>query len=203
MPLIVFEGLDFSGKSTLAKKLYDDLHSEGLKVSVIREPGGTPVGENLRNMLLDPHMQISDFTELFLFCASRSELCEKVIHPKLENNEYVIMDRFFESTLAYQGYGRGMNIRLLTEIHEEILGKFNTYPDITYFIDVPPEICFSRANRSIDRIESQGTRFFEKVYKGYHQIAKKWYHVQTINGDRFEDDIHEDVISNLRNLKIV
>ena len=172
--LISFEGLDFSGKTTQIKLLVDRLKSAGHDTVLVREPGGTPISEKIRNILLDnKNKEMTQIAELFLFSAARNQLVNQVILPSMKDGKIVICDRFYDSTTAYQGYGRGINIGAITKINE--IATMGTKPDLTFFIDIPiNEITKRRllANVSTDRMESSGEKFYEKVRDGYLEIAK-------------------------------
>ncbi|MFH2004772.1 MAG: dTMP kinase [Bacteroidota bacterium] len=194
--LISFEGLDFSGKTTQIKLLVDRLNATGKDTVLVREPGGTPISEKIRNILLDnKNKEMTQIAELFLFSAARNQLVNQVILPSMKDGKIVICDRFYDSTTAYQGYGRGINIEAITKINE--IATMRTKPDLTFFIDIPiNEITKRRlsANASIDRMESSGEKFYEKVRNGYLEIAKhEPERFFVINGLQDVDTIHETV----------
>jgi dTMP kinase len=175
---ITFEGLDFSGKSTQAKLLVDKIKalpdSTRRVVHFFREPGGTKISERIRAILLDKeHLELSDTAELLLFSASRSQLVTEVIIPALGRGEIVVCDRYCDSTTAYQGYGRGLNLEAVRGVNRLATGA--TDPDITFVIDIPvAEIERRKAKAGIpfDRMESAGKEFYERVRSGYMEIAK-------------------------------
>jgi len=171
--LISFEGLDFSGKTTQIKLLVDRLEKTNLEFLLVREPGGTQISEKVRNILLDiKNEEMTDIAELFLFSAARNQLVNQVIIPAINNNKIVICDRFYDSTTAYQGYGRGIDLEAINKINEIATQK--TKPNITFFIDIPIEEIKRRnleANFPTDRMESGGTEFYRRVRNGYLQIA--------------------------------
>jgi len=173
--LITFEGLDFSGKSTQVRLLSERLSHENFNVLVLREPGGTEIGEKIRSILLDKESSgMTDVSELFLFSASRAQLVEEVVKPALEGNMIVICDRFYDSTTAYQGWGRGLLKEAITVIHQ--LATSGLVPDVTFFLDLPLSEVEKRMQRSKsgkDRMESNGHGFYEKVREGYLQLARK------------------------------
>lgn len=169
---ITFEGIDASGKTTQFKRLVDYLKQEKLPVVSFREPGGEKVSEKIRKILLDSKSSISPQTELLLYLASRSQLTFKKIIPALRKGKIVVCDRFFDSTLGYQGYGRGIDLKLI-----ETLNRFSTgnlKPDLTILIDVPIKVSLKRAgNKKKDRLEKQGAKFYQRVREGYLKIALK------------------------------
>jgi dTMP kinase len=177
--LITFEGLDFSGKSTQAKLLVDKLQrvlgGKGLNavVHLIREPGGTKISERIRELLLDSsHHELSNEAELLLFSASRAQLVREVILPALKRGETVVCDRFHDSTTAYQGYGRGLDLQVIHSIHRLTTGGVT--PDLTILIDLPLDEIEQRkavAGLADDRMEGSGKEFYGLVRKGYLELA--------------------------------
>ncbi len=179
--LITFEGLDCSGKSTQAQLLAGRLEAEPLPgderprtVRFLREPGGTSVSDRLRDILLDrATLELHERAELLLFEASRAQLVHRVIRPALERGEIVICDRYADSTTAYQGYGRGLDIIAVKQINGFATGELR--PDLTVCVDITMEE-ISRRKRlrgdPADRMESAGSRFYERVRNGYLEIAR-------------------------------
>jgi dTMP kinase len=173
--LITFEGLDGSGKSTQARLLVDRLAGEdGFPVvHFIREPGGTEISERIRAILLDRgHSDLDAVTELFLFSASRAQLTNQVIRPALDRAEVVVCDRYDDSTTAYQGFGRQMDLKAIAGINRLATGGIR--PAVTFFLDVPlAEIARRRdaARKGTDRMEESGEEFYGRVLDGYRQIA--------------------------------
>ena len=175
---ITFEGTEGSGKSTQISILNERLRERGLKVRLIREPGGTPIGEEIRHTLKhskDNHAMMAE-TELLLMNASRAQLVRETIRPALAAGEIVLSDRFYDSTTAYQGYGRQLNLQMVKQIIDAAVG--DTRPDLTLLPQVPVEVKEARlaSRQSIlpfvrDRIEEADRDFFERVAKGYAAIA--------------------------------
>lgn len=180
---ISFEGLDFSGKSTQAKLLVEQLRQQRHTVHFIREPGGTVISEKIRDILLDKkHLEMSDAAEILLFSASRSQLVQQVIAPALQRGDVVVCDRYCDSTTAYQGYGRGLGLEDVHTINRFATG--GTMPDLTILVDIPIEEIERRktkAGLTFDRMESAGRAFYERVRQGYHQLAAddpgRWFRV--------------------------
>jgi dTMP kinase len=176
---ITFEGLDKVGKSTQVDRLVGYLESRKIKVILVREPGSTEISEQIRNILLDKDNsgKISPLTELLLYNAARAQLVESVIMPALENGEIVISDRFYDSTTAYQGYGRGIDIGLIDSVNMAATG--NLVPDLTILLSVGPirEVISNhkrfQASSSDDRLERESLEFRERVREGFLEIAKK------------------------------
>lgn len=175
---ITFEGTEGTGKSTQIPLLAERLRERGCKVRIIREPGGTPIGEEIRHTLKhskDNHAMTAE-TELLLMNASRAQLVREIIRPALDAGEVVLSDRFYDSTTAYQGYGRQLDLRMVNEIVDAAVG--DTRPDLTLLFQVPPEVSVARlASRQSnlpfvrDRIEEADRNFFERVANGYSAIA--------------------------------
>lgn len=193
---ISFEGIDCSGKSTqidlLARRL-DELRRE---VLIVREPGGTEISERIRSLLLDlKHSEMDRHTELLLFSASRSQLVIERILPALQRGAVVIADRFHDSTTAYQGYGRGLDIRSIEHVHT--IATHRILPDLSFFIDISvEESLHRRAARlvSADRMETADDAFFDRVRLGYLQIASlEPSRFRIINGMRRPESIAEDI----------
>jgi dTMP kinase len=167
---ITFEGIDGSGKSTQLKLLADYLTANKKKVITLREPGGTKLSESIRDILLSSKQIINPIAELLLFEASRSNLIEMVIKPALNEGTYVLCDRFYDSTTAYQGYGRGLNLKQVIEVNQIATGGLK--PNLTFYLKIPLELANYRYSRRIpDRIESSGDIFFNNVLHGYDVIA--------------------------------
>ncbi len=197
---ITFEGIDFCGKSTQVKLLEKYLIEHNKLVKIIREPGGTEISEKVRNILLDKdHNKMMIETEIFLFSASRAQLVREKIRPFLGNEYYVISDRFYDSTTAYQGYGRCLPLEAVKHINGLAIG--NTIPDLTFFIDIPVEEAEIRkackSNIELDRIEISDMEFYAKVRKGYLNIAAAEKRFRVINGMLSVDEIHRQIIDEM------
>jgi len=170
---ISFEGIDGSGKTTQATLLLDKLIQKGKQGILVREPGGTPVSEAIRHVLLTKgNRQMVARTEALLMTASRSQLTKEVILPNLEQNRWVIADRYADSTLAYQGGGRELNLDWLQD-----LNKFATYdlePNVTFVIDILPKEALRRRGQTEDRIEEEGIAFQKRVRRTYLELAQQY-----------------------------
>lgn len=194
---ITFEGLDFSGKSTQIKILADRLRYEKHDVLVLREPGGTPVGENVRSILLD--LQSSSMTavgEFLLFSASRAQLVENVIKPALASGAVVICDRFYDSSTTYQGWGRGIPLEAIRTINELATGRL--VPDLTFFIDIPlneVERRIQERGEGKDRMESGGRAFYERAREGYLKLAADEKRFLIVDGTKSIEEIQTTVWS--------
>lgn len=199
MMFITFEGLDFSGKSTQVELLKKYFIEKNKKVEVIREPGGTEISEEIREILLDKkNKKMFMETEIFLFSASRAQLVREKIRPYLKNKVYVISDRFHDSTTAYQGFGRGIDIESVMHINKIAIGE--TIPDITFFIDLPLEEIKKRQdkkNKDLDRIEVSDIDFFQRVRNGYLTLSKKEKRFKVINGAMPINEVHKKIIDEI------
>ena len=170
---VTFEGGEGAGKSTLLKSLHDRFVSEGLKVCMTREPGGTLFGEELRNFLLHhPHLKVCAKAELFLFLASRAQHVEECIQPALNQGSLVLCDRFSDSTVAYQGVGRELGTEMAREVC--LIATSGLVPDLTFFIDIDPAIGLERTKGRavLDRIEDEKIHFHQKVRAAFLDIAR-------------------------------
>ena len=205
---IVFEGIDGCGKTTQINEISKWLPNSGLvnkdsKLIITREPGGSLLGKKLRRLILDNNDNInpSSLAELLLYSADRAEHISKIISPALKNNDWVISDRFADSTLAYQGYGRDINLEIIKKI-ESIVCQ-GVYPDLTFFLEISPEeSIFRRKNEIPDRIESEGIRFLRKVNEGFKIIAKEknWKVISASqNIKTISNQIKETLLKNFSN----
>jgi dTMP kinase len=171
---ISFEGCEGSGKSTQSKSLYNWLLSKNFKVLLTREPGGTDSAEAIRQILLNKHIKFDDISQLLLHFVSRNEHVNDVIRPHLEQNYIVICDRYIDSTMAYQGYGSGINLSLIKDLHKSIIN--NLIPDLTFVLNVSLEQCLRRIQKkqnTEDRYENLGQEFHKNVAKGFLEITKE------------------------------
>jgi dTMP kinase len=168
---ITFEGGEGSGKSTQLARLARRLEAAGVPVRVLREPGGTAVGEMVRGVLLDPeHVGLTPAAELMLYEASRAQLVAEVIEPALESGEIVLCDRFYDSTTAYQGFGRGLDREQIRLLNAAATGGLA--PDRTLVLDVDPVLGIERATRyGADRLEAEGIAFHQRVRDGFATLA--------------------------------
>lgn len=190
---ISFEGIDGSGKTTQAKKLAARLEESGKTVLFLREPGGTEISEQIRQILLNKkNLKMTQISELLLFSASRAQLVTEVIKPALAQGTIVITDRFVDSTTAYQGSGRGLHIGGVKSINA--LATSGLMPRRTFFIDIPVSEMYERRRSSgqeIDRMEMSNEEFYQRVREGYKEIAAdEPGRFITIDGRQSIDEIH-------------
>ena len=188
---VTFEGLDGSGKTTQAERLREWLEQERGRVVATREPGGTPLGERVRDLLLngDP---IAPWSEAALFAAARAELVERVIAPALSDGADVISDRYLDSSLAYQGVARGLGVdRVLALNIDAIRGVL---PDITFLLLIEVDVARKRSPTARDRIEREGDDFLDRVDKGFRELAARFpQRIVSIEGDRPVDEVAEEI----------
>lgn len=191
---ITFEGIDGCGKSTQLALLKEEFNKEGLEYIEVREPGGTVVGEKIRNILLDKkNDSMTRMAELLLFEAARAQITEEVIVPALERGTHVICDRFYDSTSAYQGYANKMG-RDLTDFLN-LKATNDTSPDITFLLDIDPEAAYKRraVRGEEDRIELMGLSYQEKVREGYLELAKTEERIRVVDASSTPEAIYEEI----------
>lgn len=204
---ITFEGIEGCGKSTQAKRIANRLERAGVSCILTREPGGTPIGNDIRQILLSSgNRDLPPLAELFLYEADRALHMASVVKPALAEKKWVLCDRFFDATTAYQGYARGQDLHMTTRLNE--MASFGITPDMTFLLDCPVSVGIKRALKrnaesevaGQDRFEQEKTAFHEAVRHGYRELAEQ-------NPDRFvvldatktEDRLEADIFSCLRN----
>jgi dTMP kinase len=187
---VTFEGIDRSGKTTQARLLCDALGDRALAV---REPGGTPVGEQVRALLKDPVVEIGAHAEALLFAAARAELVERVIAPALADGRVVVSDRFLDSSLAYQGEARGLGVDEVRRLNDWAIGGIK--PDITFLLALQPDAAAARGAEA-DRFESEGAGLQLRVQEAYERMAaaepERW---RRIDADRDPAEVHAEVLA--------
>ena len=197
MKIITFEGIEGVGKSTQINLLKDYIESRGLSASIFREPGSTSIGENIRSILLDSKENLSKESELLLMFAARAQLISEKVSNS--NSDVVLFDRFYDASVAYQGFGRNLSIDFINNLIE-----FSNCPEpnLTFLLDISVKDGFGRKVNDIkDRIESSGNEFFEKVRNGYLEIANNNQNrIKIINAKQSIDDIHNSIISHVKPL---
>lgn len=195
--LISFEGIDGCGKSTQIDLLKRYFELNNLKYSIFREPGGSEISEKIRSLLLHESEEMDPVTELLLFSAARSQLIKEKVIPLLEQEEIVILDRYYDSTTAYQGYGRKLeNLEVIQILNQ--LASHSTVPDITFYLKIDPEEAQKRTATFLkDRMENSGIDFFRAVSNGYEQLVKSEKRFVTIDASKKIEMIHLDIMKHL------
>ncbi len=196
---ITFEGIEGAGKTTTINMISTFLQENSLDCIVTREPGGTVIGEKIRDILLDNKSKLDDKSELLLMFAARNQHINEVIKPALKDNKWVICDRYIDASLAYQGYGRGIELNTISNL-------INTYaedvmPDITFLLDIDVTSAFLRfeKNREKDRFENLNIDFFEKVRLGYIDIANKNpKRIKVIDAKKNSESIANEIIDEIK-----
>ena len=190
---ITFEGADGCGKTTQIKLLDEYLRSKGYKTLLTREPGSIGLGIKLREILLNYDGEISPTCESFLFLADRAQHIDCIIKPALDDGIVVLCDRHTDSTVAYQGYGRGIDLEQIHYLNKIATG--NLKPDLTIVLDVDIETSLARVGTEKDRMESAGAEFFERVRQGFLEIAKQEPHrVKIVDSTQTIEDIHKQIL---------
>jgi dTMP kinase len=198
-PLFVtFEGIDACGKSTQILMLHDFLRNRGIDAAQLRDPGVTRVSEAVRAILLDrSNTEMSPWTELLLYEAARAQLVQELIQPALRLGRVVLCDRFYDSTTAYQGHARNLDLKMIKRANE--IGACGLVPDLTFFIDVDPVVAAQRKVRqgsSVDRMEAEGLEFQKSVRAGFIAIqSAESGRVHIIDGHLSSEQIHEKIRS--------
>jgi len=200
---ITFEGIDACGKSTQAEMLHDFLRKKNIAAIRLRDPGATPISEAVRGILLDnKNHAMSPWTELLLYEAARAQMVQESIRPALAEHKVVICDRFYDSTSAYQGYARGLDLHIVEQANQ--IGSVSLTPDITFVIDVHPGVAAVRKKKlgePADRMEAEGFAFQQKVRAGYLAIVEQHPNrVKLIDGSRTVEEIQKEIQSIVDNV---
>lgn len=196
---ITFEGVDGCGKTTQINLLSEYLQKQGYEVLLTREPGGKGLGEKLREILLNYDGEVSDRCESFLFLADRAQHIDIIVNPAVQQGKIVLCDRHTDSTVAYQGYGRGLDIETINNLNS--IATNGMKPDLTFIFDIDTETSMKRVGKNQDRMESAGIEFQTKVRNGYLEIAKQEpERVKVIDATKSIEEIHEDVLKYIKNL---
>lgn len=192
--LIVFEGIDGSGKSTQLKKLADWFRERERQVDCFRDPGSTRLGNQIREWLLGDHdLPIHPRAEMMLFSTARTQLVEECLRPALQQRRVVLLDRYIFSTVVYQGYAGELDPRAIWTVNR--IATNSLMPDLTLVFDLPVDKALARLGKSLDRMESRGAEYFERVRAGFLQEAEQWpTSVEVLDADRSEDELHQDVL---------
>jgi dTMP kinase len=194
---LTLEGVDGSGKTTQANLLAESLRTEGRDVVATREPGGTPLGEEVRRLLLEG-VEVSPWAEAALFAAARAELVARVIAPALQAGRVVVCDRYIDSSLAYQGIARQLGVQRVLDLN--LAATDGLLPDRTFLVLVDPQVAARRGSAS-DRIEREGQAFHRKVDEAYRSLAEMFpQRITTVDGNRAPAEVAEEIRGRLREL---
>ncbi|MFJ5792775.1 dTMP kinase [Lysinibacillus sp. NPDC097162] len=194
---ITFEGPEGAGKTTVIKKIAERLSLENIDVLATREPGGIEIAEKIRTIILNPeHTAMDERTEALLYAAARSQHYFEKVRPALDAGRMVICDRFIDSSLAYQGYARGIGVDEVLSINEFAIGK--KLPDLTILFDISPEVGLARihahGDREVNRLDVESLAFHKKVREGYLQLVKRYpERINVVNADQSIERVVEDV----------
>jgi dTMP kinase len=195
---ISLEGIDGSGKTTQAELLAEAL---GEQTVLVREPGGTPAGERIRDLLKDPSLELDPMAELLLFCAARAELVRQVVGPAREQGRDLVCDRFSDSSVAYQGVARGLGADRVEEICDLATGGI--WPDLTLLLRIDPDRAASRiGRRKADRFEGEGIELQRLVAEGYDEVARRHSErVRVIDAEGDRDAVHRAVLAEVQGVR--
>ncbi|HEU0007759.1 MAG TPA: dTMP kinase [Terriglobia bacterium] len=198
---VTFEGIDGSGKTTQLRLLQEHLLKRGIDTVIAREPGGTEVGEAIRQILLHSGTQeLKPLSELLLYYASRHQnLCQNIL-PALERGQWVLCDRYADASLAYQGYGRGLDLHFIEQLNQAVIGQ--RLPNLTFLMDLDPAVALARARqrdqgRVVDegRFEMESLNFFERVRQGYLTIARDHAErFRLVSGNLSAEEAHQEIL---------
>ncbi len=198
--LITFEGIDGCGKSTQAALLHERLCSLDIPVLLLREPGGTAIGERIRGILLDAsHTEMSSHAELFLYLASRAQITAQCILPAIQDGITVILDRFIDSTAAYQGFARGLGLDCVRYLNG--IATSGLVPDLTFLFDCDPGVAVLRRNNPPDRLESEGFQFMSTVREGFLSLSRlEPSRILVLNGEDTVQSLSDSVFRHVKSL---
>ncbi len=194
---ITFEGADGCGKTTQMKLLAEYLKNNGADVVLTREPGAKGLGEKVREILLNYEGLVSDRCESFLFLADRAQNIDIIVNPAIEEGKIVLCDRHIDSTVAYQGFGRGLDIERINMLNN--IATNSKKPDLTFVFDIDVETSMKRVGKEKDRMESAGIDFHNRVRKGYLELAKQEpQRIKVLDATKSIEEIHKNVVEILK-----
>ncbi|MCP1143226.1 dTMP kinase [Lysinibacillus endophyticus] len=194
---ITFEGPEGAGKTTVINKIIARLQQQNIDVLGTREPGGIEIAEKIREIILNPaHTAIDERTEALLYAAARSQHFFEKVEPALKEGKHVLCDRFIDSSLAYQGYARGIGIDEVLSINEFAIGK--RMPDLTFYFDINPAVGLARIHahneREVNRLDNESLLFHEKVRKGYYEVIKRYPNrIKVVNAEQPVEKVIDEV----------
>jgi len=195
---IVLDGPDGCGKTTQTKLLAEWFKEQGVEVETFRDPGGTAIGEKVRQILLNPeHIAMSTATEVMLYMAARVQLWQEKISPALKQNKCVILDRWLSSTCAYQGYAGGFGMEKIIKVAEDCLER--PWPDLTIILDVDLETASRRLNRQLDRMEQKGDGYHKRVREGFLKLTAEQKNFFVVDGTKEINAVHKKVVQAIEN----
>ena len=193
----MLDGPDGCGKSTQTQLLVKWLGENGIETAKFRDPGDTAIGEQIREILLNPeHLAMSTETEVLLYMAARTQLWVEKIAPALKENHCVIMDRWLSSTCAYQGWAGGFGIERIMQIAETALERIQ--PDLTIILDIKPADAAERMNRELDRMEAKGRQYHNKVREGFMRLADSRKDICRVDASAQIEEVHKDIVSKIK-----
>lgn len=194
---VTFEGPEGAGKTTVLEKIVERLIQQHFDVVKTREPGGVEIAEKIREVILNPaHTKMNERTEALLYAAARSQHFYEVVEPAIKEGKLVLCDRFIDSSLAYQGFARGIGMDEVLGINEFAIGK--RFPDLTILFDIEPEIGLERihahSEREVNRLDAESLSFHKKVREGYHEAVKRYpYRIQVVDANKSVEDVTNEV----------
>ncbi len=202
---ITLEGIDGSGKSSIMEEIKKYLNTQNMEFVVTRDPGGTNIADKIRTVILDPkNTEMNDKTEAMLYAASRCQMFHEVIEPALAAGKVVLTDRYIDSSIVYQGIGRGLGIDKILELNSFVTHRM---PDLTIFIDVSPDITLPRIAKNrdqLDRLETQDISFYHNVYNAYKEVASLFKNrIKVVNGNQPLENLINDCLSLIKEIKNV
>lgn len=186
---VTLEGIDRSGKTTHAALLAEAL---GPETKLLREPGGTSAGERVRELLKNPELELTPKAELFLFSAARAELISEVIAPARDRGVNIVCDRFMDSTVAYQGAGRGLGVEYVERVNDLVVGS--CVPDLTVLLRIDPDLAAARDGTADDRFELEGIEFQRKVAAAYDELAQRHQRIEVVDGSGEVSEVAQRVL---------